>query len=1166
MNPLISNPVNYLQEWNNSCIDDQLTRLNVIPLTGTCPSNYLFYADTLPRRNDGRVSHRILKRYEHTEQGGWWCSGIDVLTGNDDLWGCFKPSSPRRSTQTGKPIKYEHPPLAPTGVFALRVPLHLWQDIANRYNITLPFDLSGGGFNHVIDNRENLADTSVRAGFGETLSSITPGESLNPPLQTMPSLVAKGEHSVRAGFGETLSSIAQGESLNPPLQTMPSLVAKGEHSVRAGFVQTLPSIAPGESLNPPLQTMPSLVAKGEHSVRAGFGETLSSIAPGESLNPPLQTQNVSGEFWQWLIAHPEIPLCITEGAKKAGALLTACYAAIALPGVFGGYRVPRDEQGNRIGKSRLIPQLLKLATPGRTIYIAFDQDTKPSTIKAVNAAIRQLGYLLTQKGCSVKIISWHPNQGKGVDDLIANHTQTAFDEAYQTAVPLDTWKAQSLTGLTYPPTIQINRRYLGELSIPEDAKLIGIKSPKGTGKTQWLETIVKEAIKRQKWVLVIGHRVRLVEALCQRFGLNYVTQIQDTETGARLGYGLCVDSLHPTSQAGFEAVNWSDGVVIIDEVEQVLWHGLDSETCSSNRVAILKSLKTLMQNVLGDEGQVYVADADLSDVSIDYLISLSGVPQHPYIIHNAWKPSEAESWRVNYYPERKPERLIQDLERHIAAGGKPFVCLSAQKRGSQWGTCTLEAYLRSRFPEAKILRIDSESLTEPTHPAYGSMRDLDGVLSQYDIVLASPVIETGVSIELQGHFTSVWGIAIGVQSENSVRQALGRVRENLPRFLWVASCGFNRVGNGSTSIPALLTSGRRLTQLNIRLLQQSDFDALDDIETGFQAESLLCWARMAVRHNASMFQYRESVLAALRGEGHQVVEASEEEMGGGDSVSSISQTPGKIEPDSLTAAIAAVKDQNYQAECLAIARAKNLSDHQYNTGQKRLVKTLAQRRAIRKYELKQRYRIPVTAQLVAKDDQGWYQKLLLHYFLTLGRDHLAQRDAVMARKLIELGGGSIFLPDFNRSQLGAAVGTMELLGVPVLLSDRGRELRGTDEDLQAMARLALSNRASIKTTLGIGLARNATPIRIVRRLLDKIGYGLQCIGRESKRLNRVRVYQVVHPSDGRFEVFQQWLAHSCEVLEKSHQRLDACSKEAKNKADVDAGVDYVQLCLNLSDC
>jgi hypothetical protein len=223
MTHLISNPVNYLQEWNNSCIDDQLTRLNVIPLRGTCPSNYLLYADTLPRRNDGRVSHRILKRYEHTEQGGWWCSGIDLLTGNDDLWGCFKPSSPRHNTQTGKPIKYEHPPLTPTGVFALRVPLHLWQGIANRYNMALPFDVetchgaSEGGFNHVTGN-ETLPDASVRAGFVDTLSSIAPSQSLNPPLQTMPSIVAKGEHSVRAGFVQTLSSIAPSQSLNLPLQ------------------------------------------------------------------------------------------------------------------------------------------------------------------------------------------------------------------------------------------------------------------------------------------------------------------------------------------------------------------------------------------------------------------------------------------------------------------------------------------------------------------------------------------------------------------------------------------------------------------------------------------------------------------------------------------------------------------------------------------------------------------------------------------------------------------------------------------------------------------------------------------------------------------------------------------------------------------------------------
>jgi primosomal protein N' len=193
--------------------------------------------------------------------------------------------------------------------------------------------------------------------------------------------------------------------------------------------------------------------------------------------------------------------------------------------------MPRDEQGNRIGKSRLIPQLLKLATKNRPIYLTFDQDSKPTAIKAVTAAIRQLGYLLTQQQCSVKVITWASELGKGVDDLIATHGQDAFDEAYQKAVPLDTWKAQSLNALTYVPTRRFNCRYLPELPIPKETKLIGIKSPKGTGKTKLLEGIVKQALAQEQRVLVIGHRIRLVEALCQRFGLNYITEVRDDRNG-----------------------------------------------------------------------------------------------------------------------------------------------------------------------------------------------------------------------------------------------------------------------------------------------------------------------------------------------------------------------------------------------------------------------------------------------------------------------------------------------------------------------------------------------------------------------------------------------------------------------------------------------------------
>jgi hypothetical protein len=1004
--------MNHLLEWKASCVDEKLTCLNVVPLVGSSPSEYLLYSDAIPRRNDGRVSEGFLQCYAHTIEGGWWCSGIDILTGEEDLWGCFKPNRPRVSSEGGKVIKYEHPPKTPTGLFALRVPPHLWEKISDRYGVPiLPED---------IDN--NQAD---------------------------------------------------------------------------------------------------------------------------------------GGFWQWLIKYRSIPLCITEGAKKAGALLSAGYAAIALPGINNGYRTPQDSQGKRIGKSHLIPQLQKLAAGKREIYLVFDQDIKPKTIQAVNTAIRKTGYLLQQSGCPVKVIVWNPQLGKGVDDLIASWGQKYFEEAYQTALSLETWKAKSWTRLTYTPQIEINSRYLPELDIPNTAKLVGIKSPKGTGKTKLLESIVSQALARQQKVLVIGHRVQLVQALCQRFGLKYVTELRDSNQNHPSGYGLCIDSLHPNSQAQFDANDWSDSIVIIDEVEQVLWHGLNSSTCKENRVAILKSLKILLENVICSRGQILVADADLSDISLDYLITLSGISVEPYIILNDWQPTTAESWQVYNYTDTTPKRLVKDLEKHIQQGGKPFVCLSAQKLTSQWGTRTLEAYLQKKFPQAKILRIDSESLGDPHHPAMGCITKLNEVLEQYDIVLASPSIETGVSIELEDHFTSVWSIAQGIQGENSVRQTLARLRANVPRYIWCANYGFNQVGNGSTSIPALLTCGHRLTQLNIRLLQQSDFDSFDDIDTGFQAESLLCWAKMAVRFNAAMINYRESIVAALQSEGHliidpQLVVKEKQEQ----------KSKTKADNNSLVAAISEVREENYQAECEAIALAPQLSDREYQTLKKRLVKTIAERRKLKKYELQKRYHLPVTPKLVSLDDDGWYQKIRLHYFLTVGRSFLADRDALVARKLIEQGNGSLFLPDFNGSQLGAIVGTMELLGIDTLLDNPTRELRNTDSDLQAMAAIALGNRREIKATVGLGIAKNSSPITIVRRFLEKIDYGLQYIRCESEGRKRIRVYRQAIAQDQREKVFQKWLVTDCQLPGSSLFWDENKSSFSKFKFLESIDSNYIQLSLN----
>jgi hypothetical protein len=568
-----------------------------------------------------------------------------------------------------------------------------------------------------------------------------------------------------------------------------------------------------------------------------------------------------------------------------------------------------------------------------------------------------------------------------------------------------------------------------------------------------------------------------------------------------------------------------------------------------------------MQNVFEGEGQVYISDADLSDVSLDYLLTLGGHDFAPYVVENQWRADGASGYQLHHYADGTPKRLVRDLEQHIREGGKPFVCLSAQKLKSQWGTSTLEIYLQNQFPQLKILRIDAESLADPRHPAYGCMKNLNQVATQYDVILASPAVETGISLDVKGHFSSVWAIAQGVQTVNSVCQALSRVRENVPRYLWVAKYGFNAVGNGSSSIPSLLTSSEKLTQTNIRLIQQSDYAALEDLDGGFQSESLLCWAKFAVRINAGMVNYREAVLAHLAQEGH-VIEATQKQP---NKVASTSEQTAQVQANQLTDVINSIRDTNYLAECQAIAQAAPLSRTAYQALKKKLVKTTPERYQIRKHELSKRYNIPVTAELVAKDDEGWYKQLRCHYFLTLGRSYLADRDALIAKHLMQQGSGQIFQPDFNHSQLGAIIGTLEILGIRDLLDQPHRELHNLDLDMQHLAAIALENRQAIKTTLGIGLAKNSTPVMILRRFLEHMGIEIEYLKMRSIQKQRTRIYQIVQPQDNRQTVFQHWLKVDQQAPGTSAFWQEDCQNYLKKlqKTRIAEESDYVQLTFEL---
>jgi hypothetical protein len=821
------------------------------------------------------------------------------------------------------------------------------------------------------------------------------------------------------------------------------------------------------------------------------------------------------EFWQWVINNPSIALLITEGAKKAGSLLTAGYAAIALPGIYSGFRQDK-EWGNAIGLPYLIPQLLPFCGGGREIAFFFDQDSKPKTIKNVRRAIEKTGKLLGYKGCKVSVARWS-SYWKGIDDFLASQGVEALDQVFSERISLDAYKIENFSALT--PDLTINERYIPQsLEVPESAKILAIKAPKGTGKTEFIAAKIAPLLAKGDRVLVLTHRVQLGLELSRRFGVNYRSELAKSEDGSLLGYVLCIDSLHGKANPKFNPNDWENTTIIIDECEQVFWHLLNSPTCEKYRVKIIDCLRELFKIAVSTGGKIYLSDADLSMNAIGYVQSLIGYPVPNYIIENTYKSPLKRN--LYLFEGNDPVSLIQELEIAINSGQKVICHTDGQKHKSNWGTRNLEYYLKKKYPNIKILRIDSESVSDRTHPAYGCMGNLDQILCQYNLVICSPVIETGISIDIN-HFDAVFAICHGVQSVNAFCQTLERVRANIPRYIWVSEYSPNRIGNGSTDLNQLLAGEHFKAKNTIRILQSvglreiPEFTYLEDGEK--YSPSLSLWAKNAVRINLEGKNYRETLMRKLD-EGYKITPIA----------------PGDKESiESLKDDIKSAKNENYSEHKEAVLNADTISNSEYNSLKEKRELTEKERNQLKRARIERTYGINLTDELITKDDNGWYPQIRLHYFLTVGNQFLGDRDKKKLDNSLENGEGKIFKPDMNRTLLSAKIQLLKLLNIEQFL-DSDREF--TSDDLKDwFERLKKIPVSQIKSILGFTLSMGDTPIGFAQRLLSVLGLKLSYVShRRFPDGSRQRVYRGADPlADGRGEVFQEWLKRDMESIERS---------------------------------
>ncbi len=944
------------QEWLDSAVNLEIISLNVKSLSGNSAFDCILYSDDIPRRNDGRITDTVLNRYRHLEEGGWYCSGIDPLTGQASDWGCLKPDQPHiQSERKGfgetvkqKLIKYEHPFKTPTEAFCLRVPLTTWQAIADRYQLPLP-------------------DNILIAETGEALG-----------------------------------------------------------------------------------------------------------------------------FWSWVIDNA-VPILITEGAKKAGALLSKGYVAIALPGIYNGYRA-KDKDGIVLLQPHLIPQLKIFCQTKREFTFCFDHDTKPTAAKNVQTAISKTGKLLKVEDCTVSVITWDLPY-KGIDDLILAKGADYLHYLWAKRQTLREYQRSLYTSLAPYISLRIKQRFLTEdLQVPDSARIIALKSPKGTGKSEWFTHRITEAVAQDRPVVVLVHREQLAKELAQRFGLEYRTEV--TPTGHLIGYTLCVDSLHGKANPPFHPDSWENCWVLIDECEQVLWHLLHSSTCQYARPAILDTLVQL----LNQADRIFLADADLTRISINYILGCLEEPSTPWVVVNEYCPPNPR--RLFHYGS--PEALYADLLNCLKRGKRLIIHTGAQKHGSKWGTSNLAQLLQAQFPDLKILVTDQETVGTTGHPAWGCMGKLNQVLPLYDVVIASPTLETGVSIDIQ-HFHRVFAFFSGVQTVEAVCQTLARVRDDIPRHVYIPERSSQCIGNGSHHPHSLLKSQDKLFKVNLNLLSQAN--PLLALE-GHSPQHLQTWAMLAANHNYGFKYYRQEILKQLEEEGYDLIASDQLDT---------------TEEQEIKAMIKDSTKANYRQHCQTIADAPTLSLADYERIKNAKTKTEAERLSERKTDLVLRYGLEdITPELIEADDRGLYAKLRLQYYLTVGNDFLSDRDLAKIEKLAF--DGQVFIPDFNRITLTAKIKALQILKIEQFLDPNQFHTR---EGLADWYSQVLACREDIRNILGISIhPERDTAISVAQRMLSQL-FGTQMTCVQQKRLDRhkrIRIYAMTNPNaHHRQQIFEGWL-------------------------------------------
>ena len=741
---------------------------------------------------------------------------------------------------------------------------------------------------------------------------------------------------------------------------------------------------------------------------------------------PIGLEVISGkDFVNWVAANP-IRIFITEGIKKCVSILSCGFMAISLSaGIWSGVPNVTDDYGNKVGEE-LLPELARLCQISREWVIVFDQDIKQKTQLAVSQArsrlIKNIKLVSNQNNNTYRILKWSALY-KGIDDYLGSQKKPAssfkdllnsgqsYIEASRLSYYWDLWhKNQDISQYTEKYGIKINQPYFDINLIPKDKNLIFLKGNQGTGKTYLMAEIANKAMRVGEKILVLSHRRKLGQAICEAMGIKWVDNKRE-ENDYPLGIGICIDSLKANGKINFNPDEWKGCYIFLDEIVQFLNHLFNADTeIRKYRNLIIINLTRLLNDVIANNGKIVLGDADLDCDTIKFILSiLKNVSNlNPFIIENTYQ--KANGTKVYFCPSQ--EEPVKIAYKNVSKNLPVALLVDGQQASTKWGSQTLETFFKAHFPDKRILRYDSETVGEK-----GSVANKIGVnfneFKNFDIVILTNVLQTGASIELGDYFLGgIYLISNNVLDPTTYNQFLARDRSKVNRYCYVSLSDYKdytgKMGSAAFSARKILEDSKNLFKSQIKAIEISDrfFDENSSIdEEEFVPHSLNYWSRQKARENLLRQNPRYSLEMLLKNKGWDVCVYNPEEEDNQPEEKDI------LSHQEIKKKIKSAQTDNVDKYNGNILQAKEITSSKYEELKKADSKTAQELYSQTKHEVKQAYGecSEITLKYYKKGKIKSHKRLY-HYL----RGTTKQRDEKVLEQYLEDQGRVYFYPDIVR--------------------------------------------------------------------------------------------------------------------------------------------------------